>query len=121
AALSEALVPIRGKDGVIGSICLGRTGGANGFADRDVPTLEELGAMAGLAVENSRILQQVSGQAIKLDTALNALGEVSQALTTVTQGSGVLVQKTLETAARLFACRYALMTRAAGGKQRVGM
>ena len=114
AAFSEALVPIRGRDGVLGSICLGRTGGAGGFAARDIPTLEELGAMAGLAVENSRILQQVSGQAVKLDTALNALGEVSQALTAVTQGSGVLVQKTLETSARLFGCRYALMTRASG-------
>jgi putative nucleotidyltransferase with HDIG domain len=121
AALSEALVPIRGKDGVIGCICLGRTGGAGGFASRDVPTLEELGAMAGLAVENSRILQQVSGQAVKLDTALNALGEVSQALTTVTQGAGVLVQKTLETSARLFDCRFAIMTRAIGDTQRVGM
>ena len=43
--------------------------------------------MAGLAVENSRMLQVVSGQASRLDLALDALGEVSQALTTVTQGS----------------------------------
>src|SRR5439155_21814316 len=28
AAISEALVPIHGKDGVIGCICLGRTGGS---------------------------------------------------------------------------------------------
>src|SRR5438105_1915549 len=121
APLSEALIPIRGKDAVIGCICLGRTGGAGGFGPRDVRTLGELGAMGGLAVEDSRILQQVSGQADKLDTALNALGEVSQALTTVTQGPDVLLTKTLETSARLFGCQHGIITRGAGAKQRVAM
>ncbi len=112
ATFTEALTPIRGKDGVLGAICLGRTG-ANAFGGRDVPTLEELGAMAGVAVENSRILSQVSGQATKLDTALDALGEVSEALTAVTEGVSALERKTLETAARLTGCTHALMTRAA--------
>jgi GAF domain-containing protein len=64
---NEALTPIRGKEGVIGAICLGRNGSA-GFNQRDVAALDELGSMAGVAVENSRILQVVTGQASKLDT-----------------------------------------------------
>jgi GAF domain-containing protein len=107
---NEALTPIRGKDGVFGAICLGRNGTA-GFNQRDVAALEELGSMAGVAVENSRILQVVTGQASKLDTALDALGEVSQALTTVTQGSKVLEQKTLETAVRVTTASAGLLTR----------
>ena len=108
--INEALTPIRGKDGVFGAICLGRNGSV-GFSQRDVAALDELGSMAGVAVENSRILQVVTGQASKLDTALDALGEVSQALTTVTQGSQVLEQKTLETAVRVTVASAGLLTR----------
>jgi len=115
--INEALTPIRGKDGVFGAICLGRNGTA-GFNQRDVAALDELGSMAGVAVENSRILQVVTGQASKLDTALDALGEVSQALTTVTQGSKVLEQKTLETAVRVTMASAGLLTRtSADGSQ----
>ena len=108
--VNEALTPIRGKEGVFGAICLGRNGTA-GFNQRDVAALDELGSMAGVAVENSRILQVVTGQASKLDTALDALGEVSQALTTVTQGSKVLEKKTLETAVRVTMASAGLLTR----------
>ena len=119
--VSEALVPIRGGSGVMGAICLGRAGGG-GFTRREAIALDELGAMAGVAVENSRILQAVTGQASKLDTALDALGEISQALTTVTQGAQVLEQKTLETAARVTSATAALLTRTtAEGNQRVIM
>jgi GAF domain-containing protein len=118
--VNEALTPIRGKDGVFGAICLGRNGTV-GFNQRDVAALDELGSMAGVAVENSRILQVVTGQASKLDTALDALGEVSQALTTVTQGSKVLEQKTLETAVRVTMASAGLLTRttAAGGQSTI--
>ncbi len=116
--VNEALSPIRGKAGVIGSICLGRSGGT--FNQRDGLALNELGSMAGVVVENSRILQQITGQASKLDTALDALGEISQALTTVTQGAEVLEHKTLETAARVTGAAAALLTHTtATGNQRV--
>jgi GAF domain-containing protein len=119
--VNEALTPIRGKEGVMGAICLGRSGSA-GFSQRDVAALDELGSMAGVAVENSLILQVVTGQASKLDTALDALGEVSQALTTVTQGSKVLEQKTLETAVRVTMASAGLLTRTtAEGNQSVIM
>jgi GAF domain-containing protein len=119
--INEALTPIRGKEGVVGAICLGRTGAA-GFNQRDVAALDELGSMAGVAVENSRILQVVTGQASKLDTTLDALGEVSEALTTVTQGSKVLEQKTLETAVRVTMATAGLLTRTtAEGSQMVIM
>src|SRR6267378_1706733 len=107
---NEALIPIRAQHGVLGAICLGRNG-SSGFTQRDVTALNELGSIAGVAVENSRILQAVTGQASKLDTALDALGEVSQALTTVTQGSRVLEQKTLETAVRVTGGTAGLLTR----------
>ena len=107
---NEALIPIRAQHGVLGAICLGRNG-TSGFNQRDVGALTELGSIAGVAVENSRILQAVTGQASKLDTALDALGEVSQALTTVTQGSRVLEQKTLETAVRVTGATAGLLTR----------
>jgi GAF domain-containing protein len=110
-AVSEALVPIRGKQGALGAICLGRRK-AGGFREHDLPALDELGTMAGVAVENAHQLEQVSGQANKLDTALNALGEISQALTSVTEGPAVLERKTLESAARLYGVRHALITRA---------
>ena len=110
---NEALTPIRGKEGVFGAICLGRNG-TMGFNQRDIAALDELGSMAGVAVENSRILSVVTGQASKLDTALDALGEVSQALTTVTQGSKVLEQKTLETAVRVTTASAGLLTRTTG-------
>ena len=109
---AEALTPIRGRAEVFGALCLGRKG-ALAFSEHDVPALEELAAMAGAAVENSRVLQAVSGQATKLDTALDALGEISQALTTTTQGAAILEQKTLEAAARLQDCDFALMTKSA--------
>src|SRR5438128_10720128 len=108
--VNEALTPIRGKTAVIGALCLGRRG-TSGFSQQDIAALDELGSMAGVAVENSRILQAVTGQASKLDTALDALGEVSQALTTVTQGSKVLEQKTLETAVRVTGATAGLLTR----------
>jgi len=108
--VNEALTPIRGKSGVIGALCLGRRGNM-GFSQQDIAALDDLGSMAGVAVENSRILQVVTGQASRLDTALDALGEVSAALTTVTQGSKVLEQKTLEAAIRVLAGTAGLLTR----------
>ena len=108
--VNEALTPIRGKEGVIGALCLGRRG-TTGFSQQDVSALDDLGSMAGVAVENSRILQVVTGQASRLDTALDALGEVSAALTTVTQGSRVLEQKTLEAAIRVVDGWAGLLTR----------
>jgi len=118
---NEALIPIRTQNGVLGAICLGRNG-STGFSQRDIAALDELGSMAGVAVENSRILQAITGQASKLDTALDALGEVSEALTTVTQGSKVLEQKTLETAVRVTGATAGLLTRStADGNQSVIM
>ena len=108
--VNEALTPIRGKSGVIGALCVGRRGNA-GFTQLDISALDDLGSMAGVAVENSRILQVVSGQASRLDTALDALGEVSAALTTVTQGSRVLEQKTLEAAIRIVDGTAGMLTR----------
>jgi GAF domain-containing protein len=108
--VNEALTPIRGKTGVIGGLCLGRRG-TSSFTQHDIAALDELGSMAGVAIENSRILQVVTGQASRLDTALDALGEVSQALTTVTQGPRVLEQKTLETAVRVTTGTAGLLTR----------
>jgi len=108
--VNEALTPIRGKAGVIGALCLGRRGNA-GFSQQDIGALDDLGSMAGVAVENSRILQVVTGQASRLDTALDTLGEVSAALTTVTQGSRVLEQKTLEAAIRVVDGTAGLLTR----------
>ena len=110
AGVNEALTPIHGHEGVIGALCLGRTGPV-GFTQRDLPALDELGSMAGIALENSIILQAVTGHASKLDTTLDALGEISQALTTVTQGSKVLEQKTLETAVRVTSGTAGLLTR----------
>jgi HD-GYP domain-containing protein (c-di-GMP phosphodiesterase class II) len=119
--LNEALTPIHGNGGVIGALCLGRKG-AIGFAQADLGALDELGSMAGIVLENSRILQAVTGQASQLDTTLDALGEVSQALTTVTQGPKVLEQKTLETAVRVTLSTAGLMTRTtADGQQKVIM
>ncbi len=119
--VNEALVPIRGKTEVIGALCLGRRG-TSSFTKHDVAALEELSSMAGVVVENSRILQVVSGQASRLDSALDALGEVSQALTTVTQGSRVLEQKTLDTAVRITGATAGLITRTtAEGAQAVIM
>jgi len=108
--VNEALTPIRGKTGVIGALCLGRRGTAS-FSQHDISALDELGSMAGVAVENSRILQVVTGQASRLDTALDALGEVSQALTTVTQGARVLEEKTLQTAVRVTMAAAGILTR----------
>jgi HD-GYP domain-containing protein (c-di-GMP phosphodiesterase class II) len=119
--LNEALTPIHGSGGVIGALCLGRNG-AIGFGQADLGALDELGSMAGVVLENSRILQAVTGQASQLDTTLDALGEVSQALTTVTQGSRVLQQKTLEAAVRVTMSTAGLLTRAtAEGHQKVIM
>ncbi|HXJ48408.1 MAG TPA: GAF domain-containing protein, partial [Candidatus Acidoferrum sp.] len=69
--LNEALTPIHGNGGVIGALCLGRTG-AIGFAQGELGSLDELGSMAAVVLENSRILQAVTGHASKLDTALDA-------------------------------------------------
>ena len=119
--VNEALTPIRGKSGVIGALCLGRRGTAS-FTQHDLAALNELGSMAGVALENSLLLQAVSGQASRLDVALDALGEVSQALTTVTQGPRVLEQKTLETAVRVTNGTAGLLTRrTADGNQKVIM
>jgi len=120
-AVNEALTPIHGNGGIIGALCLGRNG-AIGFTQPDVPALDELGSMAGVVLENSRILQAVTGQASKLDTTLDALGEISQALTTVTEGSKVLQQKTLEAAVRVTMGTAGLLTRTTPeGRQRVIM
>ena len=119
--LNEALAPIHGNGGIVGALCLGRKG-AIGFVRADLGPLDELGSMAGIVLENSRILQVVTGQATQLDTTLDALGEVSRALTTVTQGSKVLEQKTLETAVRVTMSTAGLLTRTtADGHQKVIM
>ena len=120
-AVNEALTPIHGAGGVIGALCLGRNS-TTSFMQRDVAALDELGSMAGVVLENSRILQAVTGQASKLDTALDALGEISAALTTVTEGKKVLQQKTLEAAVRVTLSTAGLLTRTtAEGLQRVIM
>jgi HD-GYP domain-containing protein (c-di-GMP phosphodiesterase class II) len=117
--VAEALVPIRGKQGVLGAICLGRRQ-ANSFNQSEIPTLDELGTMAGIAVENSHMLEKATGQASKLDTAINALGEMAHSLTSVTEGAAVLERKTLESSARLYGVSYAMLTRAvADGKHRI--
>lgn len=119
AKVCEALVPVRGKGELFGALCLGRKG-AVGFTEADIPTLEELGAIAGLAVENSRILQTVVGQATRLDSALDVLGEVSRALTTTTQGRRALEDQALKAAMRVTGCDHALLTRVSGdGTQRL--
>jgi HD-GYP domain-containing protein (c-di-GMP phosphodiesterase class II) len=119
--LNEALTPIHGNGGVIGALCLGRKG-AIGFVQGDLGALDELGSMAGVVLENSRILQAVTGQASQLDTTLDALGEVSQALTTVTEGKRVLQQKTLEAAVRVTMSTAGLLTRTTPeGMQKVFM
>ena len=119
--VNEALTPIRAKTGVIGALCLGRRG-TSSFSQHELAALEELGSMAGIALENSRLLQAVSGQASRLDTALDALGEVSAALTTVTEGPRVLEGKILEMAVRITDCTAALLTRrTAEGHQEVIM
>jgi HD-GYP domain-containing protein (c-di-GMP phosphodiesterase class II) len=108
--INEALTPIHGNGSVIGALCLGRKG-AIGFAQGELGLLDELGSMAAVVLENSRILQAERGHASKLDTALDALGEISQALTTVTQGRKVLEQKTLEAAVRVTMSTAGLLTR----------
>lgn len=108
--VAEAIAPITGRDGVFGALCLGRKSGL-GFGDKDVPALQELGAIAGVAVENSRILQRVAGQAVKVSTALDSLSEISEALTTTTKGAHALEHKTLEVAARLGGGTHALLCR----------
>jgi len=113
AQVAEALAPITGREGVFGALCLGRKGGM-GFGDKDIPALQELGAIAGVAVENSRILKKVSGQADKVTSALDSLSEISQALTTTTQGTAALEQKTLEVAARLGGGTHALLSQVSG-------
>ena len=118
-AVAEALIPIRGKQGVLGAVCLGRRQ-ANSFTERELPTLDELGTMAGIAVENSHMLEKATGQASKLDTAINALGEMAHSLTTVTEGAAVLEHKTLESATRLYGVSHAMLTRTvAEGKHRI--
>jgi HD-GYP domain-containing protein (c-di-GMP phosphodiesterase class II) len=117
----EALVPIRSASGVIGALCLGRAG-SPGFSQRDAESLTELGSMAGVAVENSRILQAATGQATKLDTALDALAEIAQALTSVTEGAEANERKMLEAAARITGSSAGLLTRDTGADtQRVVM
>jgi HD-GYP domain-containing protein (c-di-GMP phosphodiesterase class II) len=113
AQAAEALAPITGREGVFGALCLGRRGGM-GFGDKDIPALQELGAIAGVAVENSRILQRISGQAVKVTTALDSLAEISQALTATTQGTDALERKTLEVAARLGGGSFAILTQVSG-------
>lgn len=113
AQVAEAVAPVTGRDGVFGALCLGRKAGL-GFGDKDIPALQELGAIAGVAVENSRILQRVAGQATKVSSALDSLGEISEALTTTTQGTAALEQKTLEVAARLGGGTHALLCRYTG-------
>lgn len=118
AQAAEALAPITGRDGVFGALCLGRRGGM-GFGDRDIPALQELGAIAGVAVENSRILQRVSGQAVKVTTALDALADISQALTATTHGIDALQRRTLEVAARLGGGSHAILTQAVADGNRI--
>ena len=111
AQVAEAIAPITGRDGVFGALCLGRKGGM-AFGDKDVPALKELGAIAGVAVENSRILQKVAGQAVRATSALDSLGEISAALTATTEGHAALEHKTLEVAARLAGGTHAILARA---------
>src|SRR5258708_13913072 len=92
--VNEALTPIRGKTGVVGALCLGRRG-TSGFSQQDIASLDDLGSMAGVAVENSRILQVGTGQATSLDTALNALWDVFRALTTNNAGTQLPRHKSL--------------------------
>jgi GAF domain-containing protein len=108
--VNEALTPIHGHGGIIGALCLGRRG-AIGFTQPDVPALDELGSMAGVVLENSRILQAATGEASKLDTTFDVLVEISQALNTVTEGSEVLKQRTLEAAVRVTMSTAGLLTR----------
>src|SRR5260370_33547245 len=84
--VNEALTPIRGKTGGIGALCLGRRG-TSGFSQQDIASLDDLGSMAEVAVENSRILKVVTGQASRLDRGLDTLGSRSQPLDTFQQGA----------------------------------
>ena len=110
AQAAEALTPISGREGVFGALCLGRKGGMS-FTERDIPALQELGAIAGVAVENSRMLQKAAVQATTVNNALDSLSEISSVLTATTHGTAALEQRTLEVAARLAGGTHALLTR----------
>ena len=120
AQACEALIPVRGKGELFGVLCLGRKAAA-GFAEDEVPTLEELSAIVGLAVENSRILQTFVGRTDRLDSALDVLGEVSRALTTTTEGRSALEERAGKAAMRITGCEHVLLTRTSrdGTAQRI--
>lgn len=113
-AVSEALVPILGREGVPGALCLGRRAGGS-FGPHDIPALEELGSVAGVALENARAQDATGDRSPRLETALRALDEVSSVLAASGDEPRMADQRVLESACRLCDVQRALVTRAAPG------
>jgi len=56
---SFAVVPIRARQNVIGTLSLVRSRPGNGYTDDDIALIQDLGDRAGLAIENARLYDQL--------------------------------------------------------------
>jgi signal transduction histidine kinase len=69
------VVPLMGRSGPIGALTLVMAESGRTLAQRDLVLAEELGARAGIALENARLYQTADDRRRQLDAVLGALAE----------------------------------------------
>jgi PAS domain S-box-containing protein len=68
-------VPLLGRQGPIGALSLVTAESGRMLGERDLALAEELGARAGIALENARLYQTANDRRAQLDAVLGALAE----------------------------------------------
>ncbi len=73
---SVVVVPLRGRDRILGAITLVTTTESGRFFDAiDVAMAEEMGRRAGLAVDNARLYHEAQQQRERLNVTLSSIGD----------------------------------------------
>jgi len=86
------LVPLRSGGRPLGVLMLANKRNGSFSGNYDVKLAASLGAEVAVSLENTFLFEQTRQQALRLDTSMEMLRQVSQALTAVTVGPNSLLQ-----------------------------
>ncbi|HEX3629480.1 MAG TPA: GAF domain-containing sensor histidine kinase [Candidatus Dormibacteraeota bacterium] len=86
------LVPLGSGGRPLGVLLLANKRNGSFSGNYDVKLAASLGAEVAVSLENTFLFEQTRQQALRLDTSMEMLRQVSQALTTVTVGPNALLQ-----------------------------
>ena len=109
------LVPLGSSGRPLGVLLLANKRNGTFSGNYDVKLAASLGAEVAVSLENTFLFEQTRQQALRLDTSMEMLRQVSQALTAVTVGPGSLLQGVARAVIGVSGAAACLITLTKGG------